>query len=287
LDRLKWKSLKAHPRKRGERVRFGTSVCDARKISGQKVNTTGFATIASLSNLIAVRHGLPIFLVDENRKRLLTKSSHTDKTAPTWENRSMAKKNVIPSASVKHSGEAEMGELPDTSATTDESRQPESARDVEPISRVYRGTQTVDHDLFKLNVAVMKKNVSYTDIPDMQNFEHCHIFHTVDSGGRKQTACNDVGGHHHDIEVVPPQKGGVPTLRISGPRKWVRDRRRGRLSVPVDSHLSEEDQDRHTHTFTYLGSEKIKLREPNVEYAKFEAAIRAKQEPTIEGVESR
>lgn len=145
--------------------------------------------------------------------------------------------------------------------------------------RVYKGTQEVDHDLFKLKVAVMRKNVSFTDIPDYVPIEHCHTFHTVDSNGKKQTTSNPVGGHHHEIEVINV-KDGVPTLRVSPPMKFVRERVAGRtrkIAVEVEG-------DSHTHEVEYLGSERIRLRATNAEFAKLDAAIRARQNPVVEGV---
>lgn len=154
--------------------------------------------------------------------------------------------------------------------------------------RVYKGTREVDHDLFKLEVAKMRKNVSYTDVPDVREIEHCHLFHTVDSNGKKQVASNQVGGHHHDIEVTA-DADGVPTLKVSEPRRWVLKKVRGknqRVSVPIFLNSEKDEWDNHTHAVTYLGSEKITLRAPNVEAAKIETMARAKTAP-VEGVLER
>lgn len=150
--------------------------------------------------------------------------------------------------------------------------------------RIYRGSQEIDHDLFKLEPARMKKNVSFTDVPNVVEIEHCHIFHTVDSAGRPQEACNDVGGHHHDVTVI--RTGQVPNLVIGQPVRFVRQRRRGRLvrvSVPIVIDQSDDGQpihDSHIHAVRYMGSQKIKLRSPNVEAAKFEMAENMKRNPS-------
>lgn len=168
------------------------------------------------------------------------------------------------------------------------SSMPFTAEGEAPVApkRIYKGTQEVDHDLFKLNAAKMAKNVSYTDVPQIEHFEHCHIFHTVDSGGRKQETSSAVGGHHHDIEVVE-DANGVPSLKVSEPRKWIKKKIRGvmqRVSVAIV--LDEEDgtTDSHTHEVTYLGSERITMRQANVEFAKFEVALKSKREFSVEGV---
>ncbi len=154
---------------------------------------------------------------------------------------------------------------------------------VKQAERIYKNTQEVDHDLFKLKPASMKKNVSFTDEPRYEFFEHCHIFHTVDSNGKPQEACTPVGGHVHKIEVV--HEGGVPALKVSPAMHWVR-RKKGarfqRMLVPITE--TDPDGDDHTHASMYLGSERIKLRESSLEFAKFDAAMRAKENPTVEGV---
>ena len=149
------------------------------------------------------------------------------------------------------------------------------------VARVYKSSQEIDHDLFKLTLAKMKKNVSYNEeAPDYEDVEHVHFFHTVDSNGKAQTMSNAVGGHFHEVEVVHNTKGGLPTLKISAPLKWVRERVRGK-NVRVARPLPE---DNHRHGMLYLGSQKIKPRQASMEFAKFESALRQKQEAPVEGV---
>ncbi len=150
--------------------------------------------------------------------------------------------------------------------------------------RFYQGTEEIDHDLFKLESATMKKNVSYTDVPDYEKIEHVHMFHTVDSNGRKQDASTAVGGHFHLVTVID-QANGVPTLDVSGPMKHVMKRVKGkktRVAIPLTD--EDEDGDTHTHAVTYLKSEKIKRREANAAFASYEAEIAAKQNPSLPGV---
>jgi hypothetical protein len=155
--------------------------------------------------------------------------------------------------------------------------------------RIYKSTQEIDHDLFKLEPAMMRKNVSFTEIPQVERFEHCHIFHTVDSNGKKQVGSTAVGGHHHPVKVVV-NADGVPTLEVGEPRRWVKRKVRGvmvRVEEPIYLNAEQDERDSHTHEVTYLGSEKIMLRKPNVEFAKLDGELKAKREPSIDGVLTR
>jgi hypothetical protein len=152
--------------------------------------------------------------------------------------------------------------------------------------RFYSGEQEIDHDLFKLEIATMKKNVSFTDVPDYEKIEHVHMFHTVDSNGKKQETCSPVGGHFHMVEVLS-ERDGVPALKISPPMKYVTQRKNGR-KVRVAILLTDEDPDgdTHTHTVRYLKSEKIVLRQANAEFATYEGRINSIQNPSIDGIVS-
>lgn len=183
--------------------------------------------------------------------------------------------------------EKQGGSVPAPQAKTDAAGKPANGLSAGRRERVYKGTQEVDHDLFKLEAAKMSKNVSYTDIPNVQQFVHNHIFHTVDSSGKKQTTCTPVGGHFHEVEVTLGE-GGVPELTVGPPKKWVIKKKRGvktKVAVPV-GWGSEDDReyDEHTHDATYIGSERIQLRAANVEFAKYDAEVRGKQSPAIDGV---
>lgn len=152
----------------------------------------------------------------------------------------------------------------------------------ETVARVYKNAQVVDHDLFKLVVAKMQKKVSYDgQDPAYEAVEHTHFFHTVDSNGRRQQFSTPTGGHFHEI-VVMHNSAGVPHLEVGPPLRWVKKKVKGRskrYASPVPSEI-----DSHKHKSEYLGSQRITLRTPNMEAAKVEAAIRAKQEPSIDGV---
>lgn len=154
--------------------------------------------------------------------------------------------------------------------------------------RIYRGDTEIDHDLYRLKVAHMVKNVSYTEIPDYEKIEHCHIFHTVDSNGKKQTACSPVGNHFHEVKLVE-REGGVPSLEVSAAMRWATRRIKGRVKRVAEP-ISDRDgnvYDTHTHDFEYMRSERIKLRVQNAEAAKAEAIMARRVEPEmLAGVET-
>jgi len=135
--------------------------------------------------------------------------------------------------------------------------------------RVFSGKALIFHDLFKLTVAKMKKNMSWQPIPadEYTEIEHVHFFHTYDSSGRKQEHSTSVGGHFHIMKVVQ-NEDGVPTVKCdSGPVKYIRQKnkfskRYERVLVPVN------DVDKHTHDSIYLQSNELSVRKINEEAAK-------------------
>jgi len=70
------------------------------------------------------------------------------------------------------------------------------------VRRVMKGSQKVFHDLFKLEVALLKRNMSYNKAsPIWEHVEHVHYFHTYDSNGRKMSESVAVCGHKHPVTV--------------------------------------------------------------------------------------
>lgn len=99
---------------------------------------------------------------------------------------------------------------------------------------------------FKFHPAVMKKNVSWVEKkPQFVDLEHCHIFHSYDSYGRKQTRTNAVGGHYHEIELYIENK----ELKL-------------KVSPPMQNSGSEKIYpiDTHTHSYSYIKSDEFKMR---------------------------
>lgn len=110
-------------------------------------------------------------------------------------------------------------------------------------------------DTFKLMPAVMQKNISFNPhSPQLQAMEHCHIFHTYDSGGKKLGFTNQVGGHYHSVEVSTDSKGNFKV----------------KVSPPIQNPKSEKiyANDTHTHEVQYIKSEEIAVRKQNPEAIK-------------------
>lgn len=147
------------------------------------------------------------------------------------------------------------------------------------IERFYASSKEVDHDLFKLTVALMKKWMGYNkgekDPEDLISAEHCHFFHTIDSDGKPQQFCSSIGGHFHEMKLVD-NGDGVPTVEcVSGPLQFKfeayrknRSTKRRKVAVPAN------DYDNHKHDTEYVRSEKVALRKVNkdaVELVRIEA----------------
>lgn len=174
----------------------------------------------------------------------------------------------------------------DDSPPQDETTEDAGGAPQKRMPRIYKGTQEIDHDLFKLEVGTMVKDVSYNDKPDLVKIEHVHLFHTVDSNGRAQETCTPVGGHCHKITVVR-NADGVPSIQVGPPVKYIRKKVKGvykKVLAPIILDEEEDTRDTHTHAVTYMGSEKIQLRRTNPEFAKFEATVTAQQTPSVDGV---
>src|SRR5690606_13018774 len=60
-----------------------------------------------------------------------------------------------------------------------------STKPKKQFQRVYAKQQELDHDLYKLEVAHLRRNASYNDdAPVWEQIEHCHFFHSIDTRGR-------------------------------------------------------------------------------------------------------
>lgn len=140
---------------------------------------------------------------------------------------------------------------------------------VEIKERIFRDNRKIFHDLYKLEVESMVKDLGWDkDDPQYHSIEHCHFFHTYDSSGRKQEVSTAVGGHFHIIKVTEQGDGQPPKVEcVSGPMTWkmvkVKGKRgRVRKMVPVN------DVDHHRHDIQYLQSDEVSLRKANSEAAK-------------------
>jgi len=152
--------------------------------------------------------------------------------------------------------------------------------------RVFKHMDKVHHDLYKLEVAKMAKKIGLGSFEDMDDpaiwqwVEHCHFFHTVDSNGRLQFYSTQIGGHFHEMEIIPQGDDQPPILKcVSGPLVWGRVKRKGKFvkeAIPVSG-------DDHTHDITYLRSEVVERRVLNSAAALVETAGAPKSVPGISG----
>lgn len=109
------------------------------------------------------------------------------------------------------------------------------------VKRVMKGSQKLNHDLFKLEVASMRRNVSWNKRqPIWDNVEHSHYFHTIDSNGRTMTECVAICGHKHPVTVKEVKGSLVATCG---------------------------EAEGHTHKCTYLHSEEMQTRKISADAA--------------------
>lgn len=151
-----------------------------------------------------------------------------------------------------------------------------------------RNQKTFRHHAFKLKCEKMTKNTSYKKYsPILEQFEHSHIFHTVDSQGRTQTKSQPVGGHYHYIEFAENADGTVTAK--CGPAKHIVDhklRSGGFRKKEDDITFYDEKADRtitdnHTHDLEHLYSSELQV---DASRAQATAAITQSLEPKkVEG----
>ena len=127
----------------------------------------------------------------------------------------------------------------------------------------WRSAVSFRHDLFKLGLAVMRKNVSWKKFrPELVPMEHTHFFHTHSSSGTKQEHSVPVGGHFHKVEVFVNPDGSMGGKCGPALRKVDKKLSNGVVKTSIElvkfSHEEQGDlQDDHTHEVLYLGSEMI------------------------------
>lgn len=141
-----------------------------------------------------------------------------------------------------------------------------STKKPQSFSPVYKHQLTFRHDLFKADVAKMKKNVSYTfGHPRIEEIEHVHHYHSHNSFGKPQKYTNTVGGHFHEVTFDPQ------TNKIScGPPLQSKSKKlkTGRIKQVIETvqfydEMSDAEGradyivDKHTHEMVYKFSEEL------------------------------
>lgn len=138
------------------------------------------------------------------------------------------------------------------------------------FKRVWKGSQTFVHDLYRLEVSTCLRNQSYKmGDPIIEKIEHKHFFHSVDRKGKKLTRSTITADHFHDIEVELNKAGEITAIKC-GPAKRVTEKlvgpenfRKRVKSVESPSWIKHANEgietitDEHTHEITYVTSEEL------------------------------
>lgn len=159
----------------------------------------------------------------------------------------------------------------------------------------WKNQRTFRHDLFKLEVAMMQKNVSWRKKrPELVEIEHAHFFHSHSSSGTPQKYCAAVGGHFHEITTAVDQNGNIVAKCGPALRKVDKRLSNGTTKTEIEEIIYNHEErkipivDDHTHDMTYVGSEqmspqKIKqIQTANAEgVSEFMQQAPVQQEPTL------
>jgi len=141
---------------------------------------------------------------------------------------------------------------------------------------IYKGQRELEHHLFRLKIAKLKKNTSYKLLrPSLHDVEHTHFWHSISEKGTTNVYCAPVAGHFHKVEVDfdkwNTDKTG-PLVTVGPPLHFKRFRLKGgnkrmvKRIVPIafESENSSNAEitiieDKHTHEAEYLETERISM----------------------------
>lgn len=142
-----------------------------------------------------------------------------------------------------------------------------------PKGRVFGNDFTFIHDLYKLDLAHMKKDMATQgNAPFLQNVEHVHFYHSFDSTGRKQVKSTMIGGHFHEVTVISEgDDENPPRIKVGPAVKYVSVR--NKRTKRVEKRIQPLAMDEHTHDVTYLRSDKLKPRKVSDEFVKFQSKV--------------
>lgn len=123
------------------------------------------------------------------------------------------------------------------------------------------------HHLFKAEVAKCKKNMSWQKgVVQIEEVEHCHFFHTINSQGIEQTYTSPIAGHFHKITWKTDSEGNLiaecgPALHKRMVKKPNGEQKTKIEEIKFHDGMSDDGaeyiKDNHTHIMTYKGSEII------------------------------
>ncbi len=148
--------------------------------------------------------------------------------------------------------------------------------------RQYSKEVEIDHDLFWLRTAPMKRNLAMPhEAPEYRSIDHQHQYHTVTSDGKEQVTSSSIGGHFHKMEVVKHEDGSIEAKCVSGPVRYFKVKQHGKwkkIMKPIN------DFDDHCHEVEYVKSDRIGKRLINAEAATVQAVDAQKVAP-VAGVQ--
>lgn len=131
---------------------------------------------------------------------------------------------------------------------------------------LFKEESQVIHHCWRLNVEKMKKNLSWRKGEVIiDQIEHCHYFHSINSLGMHQTKSNDVGGHFHEVKWEINDEGYPVATCGPALRKVHKKLANGKLKTiiePIKFWDAEKDkwiEDNHTHECEYKHSNKISM----------------------------
>jgi len=122
-----------------------------------------------------------------------------------------------------------------------------------PVKRIIRGEQDIHHDLYRLELAVTVKNISFSAKPKWEDIPHKHFFHNINSDGKPQDKSCPTANHFHYI-VVDSSNGELSAECSEPYTMGIVDGKK--KAIPYKN-------DKHVHDVTYLQSEVMKQRVMN------------------------
>ena len=147
----------------------------------------------------------------------------------------------------------------------------------EQNKRWYTTGVELDHDLYKLEPAAMLRDVSYNSDAVYTRFEHCHVYHTITSDGKRLDTSAATGGHFHVMSLEPAKDENSPPVVTCGPPVRYAWQKKGKRQIKVTVPYCRGD-DTHTHDVIYIRSEKIKPRRLNSEFLKYKGTQDARHQ---------
>lgn len=140
---------------------------------------------------------------------------------------------------------------------------PDNSQKELKAQRIYNETKELDHDLFVLEESEVVKDHGYNpERPVIIKHKHKHIFHSIDSNGKKQEYCTPSLGHTHKVIEQGIDENGHPYVKFGPP--IVRVKRKGkRVDYAYRYEGEGKNFESHNHEVTYKYSEKLVPRKPN------------------------